>query len=99
MIRHTVCWTLASTDPTERSAAVSGMRERLESLPTVIPGLRSLIVRADLGDIDSNWDVVLVSEHDDRAALALYTGHPDHLAAASFVRSVVAERVCIDVEL
>ena len=99
MIRHTVCWTLASTDPAERTAAGAGMRERLESLPDVVPGLQSLIVRADLGDIDSNWDVVLVSEHDDRAALAVYTDHPAHLAVASFTRSVVAERVCVDVEL
>jgi len=99
MIRHTVCWTLASTDLAERAAAVAGMRERLEGLPDVVPGLQSLIVRADLGDIDSNWDVVLVSEHDDRAALAVYAEHPAHLAAAPFTRVVVAERVCVDVEL
>ena len=99
MIRHIVCWTFQSTDPDERAAALAGMRERLEPLPSVVPGLRSLVVRADLGDTESNWDVVLVSEHDDRAALAAYTDHPEHLAAASFVRSVVAERACVDVEL
>ncbi|WAB84776.1 Dabb family protein [Microcella daejeonensis] len=99
MIRHIVCWTLNSSDPDERAAAVAGMRERLEVLPQVIPGLRSLTVSPDVGDVDANWDVVLVSEHDDRAALAAYIVHPAHVEAAGFTRSVVAERACVDVEL
>jgi hypothetical protein len=99
VIRHIVFWRLQSSDPGQRAAAVAGMRERLEPLVGVIPGLRSLVVRADLGAVEGNWDVVLLSEHDDRAALDAYQSHPDHVAAGSFVRSVVTERVCVDHEV
>lgn len=99
MIRHIVSWGLSSEDPAQRDADAEGVRSRLEALNGVVPGLRSLTVGRDLGDTDGNWDLVLVSEHDDRAALEAYQSHPEHLAAVAFVKSVVARRSAVDVEL
>lgn len=98
MIRHVVLWTLQAPDAEGKAAAIEGMRERLEPLVGVIPGLRSLVVRRDIGQVESNWDVALVSEHDDAEALAAYQAHPDHVVAGSFVRSVVRDHSCVDYE-
>lgn len=98
MIRHIVSWTLKADTAEARAAAVEGMRSRLEPLVGVIPGLRSLVVRADLGRVEANWDVVLVSEHDDALALESYQAHPAHVEAGAFVKSVVADKSCVDYE-
>ena len=41
---------------------------------------------------------MLVSEHESAEALAAYQAHPDHVAAGPFVRSVVADKSCVDFE-
>ncbi len=99
MIRHIVAWNLVATEPGERTTAFEELKPRLEALVGVVPGLRSLSVSRDIGSANGNWDVVLVSEHDDEEALAVYQQHPDHVQAAGFVREVTKDRVCIDVEL
>lgn len=98
MIQHIVAWSLASHDSAQRDADAEGVRSRLEALVGVVPGLRSLTVRRDVG-IDGNHDLVLVSELDDRAALDGYQTHPQHLEAVAFVKSVVSARAAVDVEL
>lgn len=97
MIRHVVVWKLSSDDPDTRRGDAAGIRERLERLVGVVPGLVTLQVSADLGASESNWDVLLLSEHDDAAALERYQTHPEHLEAAAFIRGVVRERACVDV--
>ncbi|WP_210479644.1 Dabb family protein [Naasia sp. SYSU D00948] len=96
MIRHVVLWKLSSSDPSQRERDAEGIRERLEALVGVVPGLRSLIVAPDVGSTEGNWDLVLVSEHDDEDALAVYQKHPAHVEAAAFVHSVVQARACVD---
>jgi hypothetical protein len=96
VIRHVVLWKLAATDPAQRRSDAAGIRERLTPLVGVIPGLRSLSVGADTGATDGNWDVVLVSEHDDQEAVAGYQVHPAHVEVAAWVRTVVRERACVD---
>ena len=44
----------------------------------------------------ANWDIALVAEYDDEAALARYQVHPAHVEAAGYVKSVVAERMAVD---
>lgn len=99
MIRHIVLWELSADDPSQRERDAAGVRERLEALAGVVPGLASISVRTDVGSTEGNWDVTLVSEHDDEAALAAYQAHPAHVQAAAFIRTVVAGRACVDYEL
>jgi Stress responsive A/B Barrel Domain len=96
VIRHVVLWNLSSTDPEQRRRDIDGMQERFTALVGVVPGLRALTLAPDLGATDGNWDVMLLSEHDDEDALAAYQAHPAHVEAAAFVRSVVRERACLD---
>ena len=99
MIRHIVAWNLTLIDPAERTTAFEQIKSNIEGLVGVVPGLRTATVSRDIGVATGNWDVVLVSEHDDEEALAVYQQHPEHVVAAGFTRTVTKDRVCIDVEV
>lgn len=100
MIRHIVMFTLTATDEAQRDADAAAVRERLTGLLGVVPGLQSIVFERDLGLIDSHWDAVLVSEHDDNAAAEGYQAHPGHLEAAAFIRSVTGpDRAVVDYEV
>ncbi len=96
VIRHVVLWKLSATDPEQRGRDFEGIRERLSALVGVVPGLRTVTVAQDLGTAESNYDVMLLSEHDDEDAIGVYQEHPAHLDAAAFIRSVVQARACVD---
>jgi len=97
MITHIVMWTLAATDDEQRAADAAAITESLERLVGIVPGLRSLTVTANTEDVPANFDLVLRSEMDDRAALDRYLDHPEHLAAVAIVRPRVNGRAAIDV--
>ena len=99
MIRHIVMWKLQTSDPAEREAQIAEMRARFEALVPIIDGTRSLEVVADVAQTDGNWDVALIGDYDDHAALDAYQVHPAHQEVAAFVRTLVASRVCIDFEI
>jgi hypothetical protein len=100
MIRHIVMFTLTATDEEQRARDIIDVRGRLEALVGVVPGLKSVTFEPDLGLIQAgHWDVVLVSEHDDNAALEAYQAHPDHQAAGAFIRTVTGDRATVDYEL
>jgi hypothetical protein len=99
MIRHIVMWKLRAEDGDGKAAAIGEIRGALEPLVGVIPGLRSLIVRADVATTDGNWDAVLVSEHDSTEALDGYQVHPEHVRAAAVPRGHAIERAVVDVVL
>jgi len=99
MIRHVVMWKLNAEDAADQKVAVAAMATALEALVGKIDGLESLTVRADVADIESNWDVVLVSDHTSREALANYSTHPLHVQAGAVVKENTRERACVDFEL
>lgn len=97
MIRHVVAWKLKpEADP---ATAIEEMRAALEGLVGVVPGLSSLTVRADLGAVETNWDAVLISEHDSADAVAAYQTHPAHIEAAAVPRQYADQRAVVDYEI
>ena len=93
-------FTLISDDPQQRTADTVAIRERLQALVGVVPGLRSVVFEPDLGLIASHQGVVLVSEHDDNAALEGYQAHPGHIDAAKLISSLTGpSRAVVDYEL
>ena len=99
MIRHIVMFTLAASDESQRERDVTEVRSRLDALVGTVPGLVSISFDRDLGLVsDGHWDVVLVSEHDDNAALEGYQSHPAHQEAGAFIRSVTVDRATVDYE-
>lgn len=99
MIRHIVLFRLAADDDAQRRDDAHGIAERLEALETQIPGIQSIRVDRDLGLVDGHWDVALVSEHDDNAALEAYQVHPAHTEAAAWIGTVVTDRAVVDYSL
>jgi hypothetical protein len=97
-IRHVVSWQLSTVDPDEKAANAAEIATGLTSLVGVIDGIQSLDVGTDVVGGD-NWDVVLVADFDDLAALDGYQVHPEHQRVAGFIRSVVARRSCVDFEV
>lgn len=96
MIRHIVLFRLAAEDDTQRREDAAEIASRLEALHTQIPGIESIRVDRDLGLVDGHWDLALVSEHEDNAALEAYQVHPAHKAVFGFISSVVSDRAVVD---
>ncbi|MGC4110435.1 MAG: Dabb family protein [Nocardioides sp.] len=98
MIRHVVVFRMAADNPEERSRDAAEVRHRLEALVGVVPGVRELVVRPDVG-VDGHWDLALVTSHDSREDLATYAADPRHREVIAFCDSVVAERAVVDSDL
>ena len=99
MIRHVVTWKLANEDVEARASEAAEVARRLNALDGVVPQLLSISAGANTLYPDANWDVTLVADFADAAALEAYQVHPAHEEAASFIRSVVAGRVAVDFEV
>ena len=99
MVRHIVMWNFAETlSEEEKKAAGAKMKEILEPLKDVVPGVVSLkVVVNELPS--SNRDVALIGDYESVDALNGYTVHPAHVEAGKFVRSVTCNRSCLDCEL
>jgi Stress responsive A/B Barrel Domain len=96
MIRHIVLFRLAAIDELQRRDDAHGIAERLQALETQILGIVSIRVDRDLGLVEGHWDVALVSEHDDNAALEAYQVHPAHKEVAAYIGTVISDRAVVD---
>jgi hypothetical protein len=99
MIRHIVVFRLNAADAERRHVDATGLKSRLEPLKDVIPGVLSLEVHIDQGLIATHWDAVLVADYPSNEALEAYQSHPEHVAAVTWVNTVVADRAVVDYEI
>ena len=97
MVRHVILWKLKDglADPV---AVKAGIKEGLEGLKGVVPGLLDIVVRTE-GLASSNADLMLDSAFESETALKGYAVHPAHVAVANGkVRPNVQTRLCLDFE-
>lgn len=98
MVRHVLLWAFKDElTADEKCAAAKKIKAELEALVGVVPGLTHLEVVTNPMD-SSNCDLMLDSTLESPAAYDGYKVHPEHVAAATYVRSVVKSRVCMDFE-
>ena len=96
MVKHIILWKLKeSLTEEEKTAARAEAKRRLEALNGRIDGMISLKVVTDRLP-SSNADMMLDSEFETVEALAGYQTNPLHVEAATYVRSVVESRLCLD---
>ncbi len=95
-IRHIVLWKLSAEDPDTRALHAEQAAERLLSLVGVVDEIERMEVGPNVAYPATNWDLALVADFADVAALERYQVHPAHQEVAAFVRSVVAERATVD---
>ncbi len=98
MVKHIIIWTLKTEySDSEKRAAAEKIKSGLEGLAGRIPGMTDVKVNIDMLP-SSNGDVMLDTTFTDEAALKAYQFNPDHVAVATYVRSVVCDRKCVDFE-
>lgn len=99
MVRHMIIWTLKDEySPEEKAEIKHGIKEGLEGLRGVIPGLKEIRVLTE-GLESSNADLMLDSLFENEAALKGYSKHPAHVAVAEGkVRPYTRTRSCFDFE-
>lgn len=98
-IRHIVLWRLSADDADTRAIHAEELARRLEGLADLIEEIDSIEVRPNVAFPGTNWDVALVADFADPAALERYIAHPEHEKVGAFVREVTSERAAIDLPL
>jgi len=92
-------WRLIDLADAERASALERFGTELRALVGVVPGLVSVALTPDVRDVESNFDVALISVHESREALATYQSHPEHVAIGTWWGLLVAQRGAVDSEI
>lgn len=100
MVKHIILWQLKDElQGVEKDAVKQGIKEGLEGLQGVIPGLLEIKVNTN-GLASSNADVMLDSSFESEEALKAYAVHPAHVKVADEkVRPFTKTRACLDFEV
>ena len=93
MVKHIVLYTLK--EGVDKAEAVKIIKDQLEPLVGVIPGLTHMEIRQAY----QGMDYALYSEFESREALAAYASHPAHLAAKEHFWNFLDSRVAADYDL
>ena len=96
MLRHIVSWKLTGSDIAEVDEQVERISRDLEGLAGRIPGLLDIRVVRNVVNPGRNFDAAVIADFDDEAALRGYIDHPAHVEAAAYLKSVTAQRACVD---
>ena len=97
MVKHIILWELKEEHKAD--AVKADIKEGLEALQGVIPGLLEISVQIEKLP-SSNADVMLYSVFENEAALKNYATHPAHVAVADGkVRPFTKTRMCLDFEV
>ena len=94
MIKHIVLYTLK--EGVNKQEAVAVIKESLEPLVGVIPGLTHMEIRQAY---QGGMDYALYSEFESKQALKEYAQHPAHLEAKTHFWEFLDKRYCADYEL
>lgn len=94
MIKHIVLYTLK--EGVNKQEAVAVIKENLEPLVGVIPGLTHMEIRQAY---QGGMDYALYSEFESKQALKDYAQHPAHLEAKTHFWEFLDKRYCADYEL
>lgn len=100
MVKHIILWKLREDlTEAEKETIKAGIKEGLEALVDVVPGLLECKVNISGHLASSNADVMLDSTLESEEALKGYAKHPAHVAVADTkVRPFTALRTCLDYE-
>ena len=91
MVKHIVLYIL--NEGTDKEKAVAIIKDALEPLVGIVPGLKHLEIRAAY---QGGMDYALYSEFESREALANYATHSAHLAAKEKFWNFLDKRFCAD---
>ncbi|MBP2437329.1 Dabb family protein [Microbacterium amylolyticum] len=96
MIRHIVLFQAADGTPVSQLQEAA---DALEALVGKIPGLISMTAGVEGVGLPGNYDLGLVAELEDEAALTVYADHPAHLEVVALVGAFKVGRAGIDIRV
>lgn len=96
MLRHIVSWKLAADDGDTKMRDTRAISAALAELVPLIPEIHSLSVSANATSVPNNWDLILVADYADEAALQRYIDHPEHQRVVKIVKPLVSARAVVD---
>ena len=97
MVTHIVFWTLIRDEAHDADANAARIKEGLEALVGIVPGLLTAEVGEGLKP-DAEYDLCLLSTFESEEALRAYRTHPAHVAVADFVHTAICKRTALDFE-
>jgi len=92
MITHIVLWKLKDR------AEIDTLRQQLEDLPALVPGIEKLVVGVPPEPQDPMVHISLYTEFSSWEALRAYQVHPEHQKVVDFLKDRVEERRVSDYE-
>ncbi len=95
-VRHVVSWKFNGATQEERYAQAAKAVEIIAPLKEIIDEVRSLDIRHNEFFEKTNFDLTLIADFDDVAALRSYLIHPEHEAALRYMAGVIEQRVATD---
>ncbi|CAL8474068.1 Dabb family protein [Caballeronia sp. S22] len=100
MVRHIVMWKLKeNAEGASRAENAEKLKAKLETCRSIVKGQGHFEVGTAQPGFACTYDVVLVSDFDDHAALEAYQVHPKHQALKDFVAAIREDRQCVDYEV
>ena len=100
MIRHIVMWRFADKAfGKTKEENMDNVREALLALRGVVPGMTRMEIGCDISHTDMSYDMVLITEFEDAAALEGYRVFPAHKEVQAYVKQVRTARVTVDCEI
>jgi len=93
MFRHVVMFRFVpETTDEQRQAMVDG----LAGLPAAVPQIRQYVMGPDAGEVEGNWDFVIVADFDSAEDWRIYTADATHQRViAERIRPILAERAAV----
>lgn len=99
MVKHIVMWNfIPELSDEQKQEAFETIRRNLNAVKECAEGVVELdVVKNELPS--SNKDIALISTFASVEALNAYQVHPEHVKAASYVKTVTCDRACFDYEV
>ncbi len=95
MVVHIVMFKFKEETKTEHIAQAKAM---LEALPEKIDELRRMEVGINFSDEARAMDMSIVTEFEDKEALAAYAVHPAHMEVVAFIKETTEYSKVVDYE-
>lgn len=96
MVKHIILWNLK--EEFDNQETKEKIKEGLEALINKIPGI--IEIKVNINPIaGSTSSLMLDSTFANLDALNVYQKHDEHIKVATYIRSVVSNRICMDYEI
>lgn len=100
MLKHIVMFRLLDTaHGNDKATNGKLIKQRLEALQGVIPGLLKMEVGINIASGEMAADIVVYSELESKDALAVYQKHPAHVEVVQYILAACGERRVVDYEV